>query len=127
MGMFNVFGIAGSAMSAESLRLNLSASNIANKNNVYGSEQEAYRAQKPLFRLSKDGGVEVKEIVESTRNVQKIYNPNHMLADKNGLVYGSNVNDEEEMADVISASKNYEMNAEVIGSIKQMMLKTIQL
>jgi flagellar basal-body rod protein FlgC len=127
MGMFNVFNISGSAMTAESIRLNLSASNIANKNNVYGSEPEAYRAQKPLFKLSKDGGVEVKEIVESKRNVQKIYNPNHILADENGLVYGSNVNDEEEMADIISASKNYEMNAQVISNIKQMMLKTIQM
>lgn len=127
MSLFNVFTISGSAMSAESIRLNLSASNIANKNNVYGSEAEAYRAQKPLFRLAESGGVEVKEVVESQRNVQKIYNPNHILADKNGLVYGTNVSDEEEMADVVSASKSYEMNAEVLSSIKQLMIKTIQL
>lgn len=127
MSLFNVFSISSSAMNAESIRLNLSASNIANKNNVSGSREDAYMAQKPVFSVDKDGGVFVKNIVKSNRDVQVIHDPNHPLADKNGNIYGTNVNDEEEMADIISASKNYEMNAEVLNSLKQLMIKTIQM
>ena len=126
MGLGNVFNIAGSAMNAESTRINLSASNIANKNNIAGSDDEAYKSMKPLFRLDKNGGVEVVNIVESARPSKVINYPSHPLADKDGNVYGSNVVDEDEMADVTSATKSYELNAEVLNSIKQLMIKTIQ-
>jgi flagellar basal-body rod protein FlgC len=114
-------------MNAESMRLNLSASNVANKNNISGTDEGAYRALKPIFQLSADGGVDVKEIVKSDRAVQILHQPNHPLANADGNVFSSNVGDEEEMADIISASKNYELNAEVLSSIKQLMIKTIQL
>lgn len=127
MSLFNVFNIAGSAMNAESIRLNLAASNIANKNNIYGNEADAYKSRKPVFSLNELGGVDVLEIVQSDKKVNTIHAPNHPLADRNGNIYSSNVSDEEEMADVISATKNYEMNAEVLNSIKQLMIKTIQL
>lgn len=127
MGLFNVYGISSSAMNAETIRMNLSASNIANKNNISGSEEDAYRAQKPVFSIDDNGGVYVKNIVKSERQLNVIHDPNHPLADKNGNVFGTNVSDEEEMADVISASKSYEMNAEILNSIKQLMIKTIQM
>lgn len=127
MSFGNIFNISGSAMNAESLRLNLTASNVANKNNLSGTPDEAYKSMKPLFKLSVDGGVEVANIVESERPAKVIHYPNHPLADKNGNVYGSNVVDEEEMADVTSATKSYELNAEVLNSIKQLMIKTIQM
>jgi|JYMV01.1.fsa_nt_gi flagellar basal-body rod protein FlgC len=127
MSFGNIFNISGSAMNAESLRLNLAASNIANKNNLSGTSEDAYKSMKPLFKLSDDGGVEVANIVESARPANIIHYPNHPLADKNGNVYGANVVDEEEMADVTSATKSYELNAEVLNSIKQLMIKTIQM
>jgi len=127
MSLFSVFNISGSAMNAESTRINLSASNVANKNNISGSESDAYHSRKPIFKVDADGGVFVSKIVQSDRKVTTLHHPNHPLADKNGNVYGSNVVDEEEMADIISASKNYELNAEVLNNIKQLMIKTIQL
>ena len=134
MSMFKVFDVAGSAMSAQSLRLNVTASNMANANSVSSSEGETYRARQPVFAamLEQAGGnqaanvgVQVKGIVESQAPLQRQFNPNHPMANEEGYVFLPNVNVVEEMANMISASRSYQSNVEVINTAKQLMMKTL--
>lgn len=134
MSLINVFNISGSAMSAQTVRMNTTASNIANSNNISSSEQEAYRAKYPVFStmlsLANDGnvgGVKVDKIVESQAPVNKRFEPNNPLADKDGYVYMTNVNMVEEMANMISTSRSYQNNVEVMNTAKQMFLNTLKL
>lgn len=136
MPLFNIFDIAGTGMSAQSVRLNTVASNLANSDNVSGSEAEAYRAKQPVFEeilaSARDegaamGGVKVVNISESSAPIQTRYIPGHPLADKNGYVYGSNVNPIEEMVNMISASRSYQNNVEVLNTSKEMLLRTLSL
>jgi flagellar basal-body rod protein FlgC len=136
MSLFNILDVAGSGMSAQSVRLNVVASNLANADNVSGSEAEAYHAKQPVFeaiyaaaRDSDTGvnGVRVASISENDTPVQSRYMPGNPLADKNGFVYGSNVNTIEEMVNMISASRSYQNNVEVMNTTKQMLLHTLSL
>lgn len=137
MSMFKIFDIAGSAMSAQSLRLNVTASNMANANSVSSSVDQTYRARQPVFAAMlnesvMDGapesvGVEVRGIVESQTPLQTRYEPGHPMADENGYVYLPNVNVVEEMANMISASRSYQSNVEVTNTAKQLLMRTLTL
>ena len=135
MGLFNIFNIAGSAMSAQTVRLNTVASNMANADVVSGSEAEAYHARQPVFtavmqeigRNPESVPVRISGIVESDAPVNKEYSPKHPRADKDGYVYLSNVNMVEEMANMISASRSYQSNVEVANTSKQLLLDTLSL
>lgn len=136
MSMFKVFDVAGSALSAQSLRLNVTASNMANANSVSSSTEETYRARQPVFAAmlkneaagvgdAQSVGVQVKGIVESQAPLQQQYNPEHPMANEEGYVFLPNVNVAEEMANMISASRSYQSNVEVINTAKQLMMRTL--
>lgn len=136
MSLFKIFELAGSGMSAQSVRLNVTASNLANADNVSGTEQGAYRAKQPVFQTvlnaaqggdNASSGVSVSEIVESTAPIQKRYMPQHPQADGEGYVYMSNVNPIEEMVNMISASRSYQSNVEVMNTSKELLLRTLSL
>ncbi|WP_108649691.1 flagellar basal body rod protein FlgC [Dongshaea marina] len=140
MSLFNVFDIAGSAMSAQSVRLNTTSSNLANAESVSSSVEETFRARRPVFAAelqkamfgssdqgSNAVGVEVLGIVESDAPLRAEYNPNHPMADKDGYIYKPNVNVVEEMTDMISASRSYQTNVQIADSAKQMLLQTLRM
>ena len=137
MGMFNIFNITGSGMSAQSVRLNATASNLANAETVSSSTGETYRARHPVFSTALDeamggdgsklGGVRVDGIVESQAPLQQKYAPDHPQADENGNIYMPNVNPVEEMANMMSASRSYQTQVEVANTAKQLMMKTLTL
>jgi flagellar basal-body rod protein FlgC len=139
MAITNIFDIAGSAMSAESVRLNTVASNLANADSVSNSPQSAYKARYPVFQAvqdalagtgptgAADASVKVDGIVQSTTPGTASYDPGNPLADANGYVYSSNVNTVEQMADMISASRSYQNDADVLNTSKQLMLDTLKL
>jgi flagellar basal-body rod protein FlgC len=135
MSLFNIFSISGSAMSAESVRLNVTASNLANAQSVGGSEEDTYRARSPVFAammnsFHNDGvsyGVEIKEVVDSQAPLETRYQPDHPMANGEGNVYLSNVNMVDEMANMISASRAYQSNVEVLNTSKQLMMATLRL
>lgn len=135
MGLFKTFDVAGSALSAQSLRLNLTASNLANMNNVAGSPDEVYRARHAVFRAAEPGfadrlaaaGVQVLGVVESTAPALERFDPGHPEANENGVVYAANVSTVEEMANMLSASRSYQSNLEVINTAKQLLLRTLSM
>ena len=143
MALFDVFNIAGSGMSAESVRLNTVASNLANADSVSSSPNTAYKARYPVFQAiqsslmsagagpdptqAADAAVQVRGIVESTAAGTPSYQPGNPLADANGYVYSSNVNVVEQMADMISASRSYQNDAQVLETSKSLMLDTLKL
>lgn len=118
-------------MSAQSVRLNLTASNIANSESVAGTADAAYKARHPVFQTiledSLTGGVKMSGVVEDTREGDSRYEPNHPLADDKGYVYTSNVNPVEEMANMISASRSFQQNVEVMNTSKELLLRTLRL
>ncbi len=132
MSMFSVFDISGSAMSAQSQRMNVTASNLANADSVAGPDGEAYRAKQVMFESqaasrSGVGGVGVREVVEDPSPLRREYRPEHPLADEQGYVSLPNVDPVAEMANMISASRSYQANVEVMNTNKQLMLKTLTL
>ncbi|MFT7413828.1 MAG: flagellar basal-body rod protein FlgC [Methylophagaceae bacterium] len=135
MSLFNVFDIAGSGMSAQSLRLNTTASNLANADSVSSSVDKVYRTRSPVFAAVlddaqqgyKQGGVQVRGIVESQAPVRQEYNPSHPLANQDGYVFHSNVDPIAEMANMMSASRSYQNNVEIANTSKQLLLRTLQL
>ncbi len=139
MSLFNVFNITGSGMSAQSTRLNTTASNIANADSVSSSADETYRARHPVFAAAMQeaaagqkgqesgSGVKVLGIVESDKPLNVEYSPNHPMADKDGYIYKPNVNVIEEMTNMISASRSYQTNVQLAESAKNMLNKTLQL
>ena len=135
MSSFKIFDIAGSGMSAQSVRLNTTASNLANAESVSGDANSVYKAKHPLFEAIRNGlgkdssttGVAVKGIFEDQAPATARYEPGNPLADANGYVYAPNVNSVEEMVDMISASRSYQNNVEVMNTAKDMMLATLRL
>jgi flagellar basal-body rod protein FlgC len=127
--MFNVFDIAGSALSAQSQRMNAAASNLANADSVSGPDGEAYRAKQVLFETRADGlsGVKVTGVIEDDSPMRQMYQPNHPMADQRGYVTMPNVDPVHEMVNMIAASRSYQANVEVMDTSKQMMLKTLQM
>lgn len=135
MPSFSIFDIAGSAMSAQSLRLNVTASNLANADSASSSVGQTYRARHPVFASMLDGrmgdaasvGVKVLGVVESQAPLRSQYAPDNPLADAKGFIHMPNVNVVEEMANMISASRSYQSNVEVINTSKQLMQRTLAL
>ena len=134
MSLFHVFKIAGSGLQAQTVRMNTTASNLANADSVANKPEEAYRARQPVFsaelsalQSGQTPGVQIKGVVESDADVTMRYEPNNPIADEKGYVYGSNVNTVEELVNMISASRSYQNNIEVMNNSKQMLLRTLQL
>ncbi len=135
MSSFRIFDIAGSGMNAQNLRLNIVSSNLANVDAVSSSAGETYRAREPVFRAILDRfdpqapaqGVSMVGVVESQAPLVREYAPNHPMADGEGYIYRPNVNAVEEMANMISASRAYQNNVEVLNAARQMLMATINL
>ncbi|MCK9397567.1 MAG: flagellar basal body rod protein FlgC [Methylobacter sp.] len=136
MSSLSVFDIAGSGMNAQSLRLNLVASNISNANSVSSSAAEVYKSRQPVFAAELNNAmsqqnstskVKVLGVVESQASAVMEYAPNHPLANQDGYIFKSNVNTVEEMANMMSASRSYQNNVEVLNTAKQMMLQTLRM
>ena len=132
MSMFSIFNVSGSAISAQSQRLNVVASNLANVDAVAGPDGKAYKARQVVFQTAPMGadsaaGVRVSTIQESNTPGKRIHDPSHPLADAEGYVSHSNVNAVEEMVNMISASRSYQNNVEVMNTAKTLLLKTLQM
>lgn len=134
MSLFNILDISATGMHVQTIRLNTVASNLANADSISSNADETYRAKKPVFQTILDdatgepvGGVRIKEIVESQAPLKMEYNPNHPMANEQGYIFRPNVNVVEEMADMLSASRTYQTNVEVMNTSKQLLLRTIQL
>lgn len=140
MSLMKIFDTAGSGMAAETLRLNATASNLANANSVSSSPDAAYKAKELLFAPTQDSdgafgsqdgqannGVHMIGVSESQQPVESHYEPGNPMADQNGYVYGTNVNPIDELVNMISASRSYQNNVEVMNTTKQLMIKTIDL
>jgi flagellar basal-body rod protein FlgC len=133
--MFKVFDVAASGMSAQNLRLNLVASNMANADSVSSSIDQTYRSRQPFFRALQNEfnpedpsvGVKMAGVVESQAPLIQEYSPNHPMANADGYIFRPNVNIVEEMANMISASRSYQSNIEVVNSAKAMATKTLQM
>ncbi len=133
MSFFKVFDVAGSALNAQQVRMNVTASNLANAGSVNGNPNEVYRAKQPVFETFQDSmnssmaGVRVTGINESQAPLEVRYAPDHPSADADGNVYVSNVNAVEEMVNMISASRSYQNNVEMINTTKDLLLQTLQI
>jgi flagellar basal-body rod protein FlgC len=134
----SVFGIAGTALNAQMIRMNTTASNLANATTVASSEKDAFRAKRPVFKaLVQDemtnaafaqlGGVKVDHIVDDPTPIRSLYEPSNPSADKDGMVYLSNVNEMQEMVEMMAASRSYQNNVEVVNTAKQLMSRTLDL
>jgi flagellar basal-body rod protein FlgC len=147
MSLMSIFDISGSAMSAQSVRLNTTASNMANANSAAGSPEQVYRSRQPIFATIQaemlnsananafnfDGGdgvgqgVQILGIVESDAPFQQRYEPEHPMADQEGYVYYPNVNIVEEMTNMISSSRSFQMNVDVMDAARTMMQRVLSL
>ena len=131
MSLFNIFGIAGSGMVAQSQRLNVVASNLANMDSATGPDGKPYQAKQVIFSASDVGngatGVKVAGVVNDPAPMKQIYDPKNPLADKNGYVTMPNVNVIEEMVNMISASRSYQNNVDMMNTAKSMLMKTLTL
>jgi flagellar basal-body rod protein FlgC len=132
MSMFSIFNISGSALSAQSQRMNVTASNLANADSVSGPDGQPYRAKQVVFEAQGQdtqgvGGVSVSEVVDDAAPMRMEYRPGHPLADARGYVTMPNVEPVSEMVNMISASRSYQANVEVMNTSKQLMLKTLTL
>lgn len=133
MSLFNVFDVAGTGMHAQSIRLNTTSSNLANANSASSSTDQTYRARHPVFSQIMDSfdadspttGVRVMGIIESQAPLKSEYSPGHPLANEDGFVFMPNVNVVEEMANMISASRSYQTNVEVMNTTKEMLMRTL--
>jgi len=133
MSMLNVFKIAGSALNAQSVRMNTTASNMANVDSVVGPDGESYKAKQVVFAAKPvDGtadsiGVQVKEVVESAAPMRMVYEPSNPAANPDGYVEMPNVNVVEEMTNMISASRSYQANAEVMNTARTLIQRTLSI
>lgn len=135
MSLFNVFNVSGSGMSAQSIRLNTVSSNMANANSASSSTDQLYKARQPVFEtmlqqaggMGESAGVRVTDIVESQAPARREYAPHHPKSDKDGYVFYPNVNMVEEMANMISASRSFQSNVEVMDTAKNLILRTLTL
>jgi len=132
MSMFQIFNVAGSAVSAQSQRLNVVASNLANADTVAGPDGQAYKARQVVFQTQLMGevgaaGVTVSTVSEDQTPGRRVHDPKHPQADAEGYVTYSNVNPVEEMVNMISASRSYQNNVEVMNTAKSLLLKTLQM
>jgi flagellar basal-body rod protein FlgC len=138
MALDQIFGIAGSALNAQSVRMNLTASNLANAGTVSGTEQDAYRGKRAIFKtileqqgsgqqVAYQGGVSIESVQDDPAAVRRVMDPGNPIADKDGYVYTSNVNEMGEMVDMMAASRSYQNNVEVINTARQLMMRTLEI
>ncbi len=138
MSMLNIFNVSGSAVSAQSQRLNVVASNLANADTVAGPDGQAYKARQVVFQTMMMGaptggneaasaGVRVSTVVEDQTQGRRVFDPKHPSADADGYVTYSNVNAVEEMVNMIAASRSYQNNVEVMNTAKNLLQKTLQM
>jgi flagellar basal-body rod protein FlgC len=139
MSLFSVFNTAGSALNAQTIRLNTIASNLANAESVSGDPGKVYRARQPVFQTLMDNsetgfdgesaiaGVRVLGVVESSAPPTMRYQPDNPAANKDGYVWSSNVNSIEEMTNMISANRSFATNVEAINTARDLLLKTISM
>ncbi len=134
MSLINIFQIAGSAMTAQAQRMNVSASNMANAESAAGPDGQPYQARQVFFQLapvagqqagSEIGGVAVAGVVRDTSPARMVYDPKHPLANDNGYVAMPNVDVVAETVNMISASRSYQANVEVINTAKNLMQRTL--
>jgi flagellar basal-body rod protein FlgC len=130
MSLFNIFNVAGSAMSAQAQRLNVVSSNIANADSTTSATGETYRAKQVVFSAVPVGaaqapGVKVERVVEDQSPLKRVYDPKHPQADETGHVTAPNVNVIEEMVNMISATRSYQTNIETMNAAKTLLLKTL--
>ena len=134
----NIFEIAGTALTAQTIRMNTTASNLANAGSVSPTEEEAFRAKRPVFRALIDeadlnagfnvlGGVKVKEVVDSADPVRKVHDPANPEANEEGFVFLSNVNEVTEMVEMVAASRSFQNNVEVVTTARQLMMRTLDI
>jgi len=137
MAIDNIFGIGGTALNAQLIRMNTTASNLANAGTTASSEQEAFRGKRTVFKALMDqemthagaqyvGGVKVDKIVDDQKPIPKVYDPNNPMSDKDGFVYQSNVNEVTEMVDMMAASRSYQNNVEVVNTARELMMRTLE-
>ncbi|OCF92772.1 flagellar basal body rod protein FlgC [Gilliamella sp. wkB7] len=130
---FSIFTISGSALMAQTQRMNVSASNLANADSITSTSGQAYRAKQVIFQVDDKGyqnsiaGVKVSQVIEDPAPMNLVYEPNHPLADEKGYIQKPNVDVVAEMVNTISASRSYQANVEVINTAKSLMLKTLTL
>lgn len=136
MAIDQIFGIGGTALNAQLIRMNTTASNLANAGTTASSESEAFRGKRTIFKalMTEEmtnagapyvGGVKVDKIVDDKRPIPKLYDPNNPIADKDGFVYQSNVNEVTEMVDLMAASRSYQNNVEVVNTARELMMRTL--
>ena len=138
MSINNIFGIAASAMNAQMVRMNSTASNMANASTVGSSPDDAFKAKRPVFEaLLKQsqltqgsqfiGGVKISGMVDDTALNKKMHDPGNPLADKDGFVYSSNVNEVTEMVEMMGAARSYQNNVEVVNTARELMMRTLDI
>ena len=137
MALTDIFTIAGSALAAHSTRLNATASNMANASNVSSNEEDAYKGKRVVFRtLVEDqmmgnvmrpaGSVTIDRVVDDLAPHPKLYDPGNPMADDEGYVYKSNVEEVSEMVEMLAAARSYQNNVEVINTAKELMSRTLE-
>ena len=132
MSLFKIFDVSGSAASAQTQRLNVVASNLANADTVAGPDGAAYKSRQVVFQTllmgeATSAGVQVSNVIEDQSPGRMLHNPNHPAANAQGYVTYSNVNAVEEMVNMISASRSYQNYVEVMNTAKSLLLKTLQM
>jgi flagellar basal-body rod protein FlgC len=136
MSLFNIFNVAGSGMTAQSQRLNVVASNLANADSATSATGQPYKAKQVVFSAvpvadasagSAATGVKVEQVVEDASPAKMVYDPKNPLADEKGFVAMPNVNVVDEMVNMISASRSYQTNVETMNAAKTLLLKTLTL
>lgn len=138
MALDNIFGIAGSALNAQTVRMNATASNLANASTVAGSDKDAFRGKRVTFKAIMDaqtasvdqsnmGGVKVAGISDDPKSIARMQDPGNPAADKDGYVYLSNVNEMSEMVEMMAAARSYQNNVEVVNTARQLMMRTLDI
>jgi len=138
MAIDNIFGVASTALNAQLVRMNATASNLANASTVASSDKEAFRGKRPVFKALVDeqmlnagsnylGGVKVDRIINDAAPIRKVSDPDNPLADKDGFIYQSNVNEVSELVEMMASSRSYQNNVEVINTARQLMLRTLEI
>jgi len=138
VSLTNIFGIAATALNAQTVRLNVTASNLANAGTTASSESAAFKGKRPVFEalLAQEqtnagaqqvGGVKIARIVDDKTPAQRVYDPGHPDADANGFLYRSNVSEVGEMVEMMAASRSYQNNVEVVNTAKQLMMRTLDI
>lgn len=135
MSMFRIFDVAGSGMAAQTVRLNTTASNLANADVAAGDAESVYRSRQPVFATWLDplnpdasvAGVRVTEIATSRAEPHRNFEPGHPAADGEGYVYRANVDTVEEMVNMMSAARSYQNNVEILNTTKELLMRTLNI